>query len=48
LVGKTDGKRHSEDLAVDGKISEWMLGKYGGKTWTGCIWIGTAASDGLL
>jgi hypothetical protein len=29
---------------VDGKILEWILGKYGGRVWTGCIWfrIGTS------
>jgi hypothetical protein len=29
---------HSKDLGVDGNITlEWILGKYGGKLWTGCI-----------
>jgi hypothetical protein len=28
LVGKPEGKNHSEDLGVDGKIIlEWILGK---------------------
>jgi hypothetical protein len=28
LVGKPEGKNHSEDLDVDGRtILEWMLGK---------------------
>jgi hypothetical protein len=28
LVGKPEGKRHSEDLGIDGKIVlEWILGK---------------------
>jgi hypothetical protein len=32
LVGKTEGKKHAEDLGVDGKsILERILGKYGGK-----------------
>jgi hypothetical protein len=31
---------HSEDLGVDEKmILEWILEKYGGKVWTGCIWL---------
>jgi len=32
------GRDQSEDLGVDGKtILEWILEKYGGKGWTGCI-----------
>jgi hypothetical protein len=32
------GTYHADDLGVDGKvILEWILGKYGGKMWTGCI-----------
>jgi len=31
LVGKLKGRDHSEDLGVDGKILEWMSGKYGGR-----------------
>jgi hypothetical protein len=32
------GRNHSEDLGVDGGIIlEWILGKWGGKVWTGCI-----------
>jgi hypothetical protein len=32
------GKDNSEDLDVDGKIIlEWILGKYGGRVWTGII-----------
>jgi hypothetical protein len=28
------------DLGVDGKIMlEWILGKYGERVWTGCIWL---------
>jgi hypothetical protein len=34
------GRDHSEDLDIDGKIIlEWILGKLGGKLWTGCIWL---------
>jgi hypothetical protein len=34
LVGKPEGKNHSEKLGVDGRIIlEWMLGKYGGSVW---------------
>jgi hypothetical protein len=39
LVRKPD---HSEDLEVDGRIIlEWILGNYGGKVWTGGIWLRT-------
>jgi hypothetical protein len=32
---KTD---HSKDLGIDGKIIlEWIIGKYGGRMWTGCV-----------
>jgi hypothetical protein len=32
------GRDHSEDIGVDGKIIlQSILGKYGAKTWTGCI-----------
>jgi hypothetical protein len=28
----------AEDLGVDGRIIlEWILGKYGGRVWAGCI-----------
>jgi len=34
------GRDHSEDLGTDEKmISELILGKLGGKVWTGCIWL---------
>jgi hypothetical protein len=39
---------HSENLGVDGKILEWILGKYGGKVWTGCIWARIGTSGRLL
>jgi hypothetical protein len=43
------GKDHSEDLEVGGKIIlECVLEKYGGKVWTGCIWIRIGTSGGLL
>jgi hypothetical protein len=43
------GSDHSEDLGVDGKIIlEWILGKQGGKLWTGFIWVGIGTSGGLL
>jgi hypothetical protein len=43
------GRDHSEDLGVDGKIIlEWISEKYGGKVWTGCIWLRIGTSGGLL
>jgi hypothetical protein len=46
---KTEGKGHSEDLGVDGRIIlEWILEKWGGKMWTECIWLRMGSSGGLL
>jgi len=43
------GRDHSENLDVDGKIIlEWIIGKYGGKVWTGFIWLSMWTSGGLL
>jgi len=42
-------KDHSEDDGIDGRvILEWILGKEGGKLWTGFIWLRIEASGGLL
>jgi len=39
------GRDHSGDLGTDGNmILEWMLGKQGGKMWTGFIWLRTETS----
>jgi len=36
--GNLKGRDHLEDLGVDGKIIlEWILGKQGGKVWTGSL-----------
>jgi hypothetical protein len=41
------GRDHSEDLGTDGMIIfKWILGKYGGKVWTGCIWLRLGTSTG--
>jgi hypothetical protein len=37
-VKNPKGGDHSEDQGIDGMITlEWILGKQGGKMWTGCI-----------
>jgi hypothetical protein len=49
LVGNLKGRGHLEDLGADGNIIlEWMLGKYCGRMWTGCIWVRIETSGGLL
>jgi hypothetical protein len=49
LVGKRGGKNYSEDLGVDGRIIlKWILGRWGGKVWTGFIWLSIGTSGGLL
>jgi hypothetical protein len=47
LVGKPEGRNHAEDLGVDDNILEWILGKLGGKVWTGFFWLRTETSGGL-
>jgi len=43
------GRDHSEDLDVDGRvILQWILQKYGGKLWTGFMWLKIKTSGGLL
>jgi hypothetical protein len=43
------GRDHLEDLGVYGKIIlEWILGKYGGEVWTGCIWLRIGTSGRIL
>jgi hypothetical protein len=46
---KTEREDMSQSVGVDGKITlEWILRKYGGKVWNGCIWIRIGTSGGLL
>jgi hypothetical protein len=40
------GRDHSEDLGVDGRISDWILEKWGWKLWTGFIWLRIGTSGG--
>jgi len=43
------GRDYLGDLGADVRIVlEWMLGEQGGKVWTGCIWLRTGTSSGLL
>jgi hypothetical protein len=38
-MGNLKGRDHPEDIGVYGRIIlEWILGKWGGKMWTRCIW----------
>jgi len=49
LDAKPAGRDHSEDLSVDGKIEfEWILGKWGGKLWTGWICLRIRTRGELL
>jgi hypothetical protein len=42
-------KDHCKDLGIDERILlEWFLGNYGGKLWTGCLWLRIETSGGLL
>jgi hypothetical protein len=45
LVINQKGRDHLEDLVVDGKI---ILLKYGGRVWTGFIWVRIGTSGELL
>jgi hypothetical protein len=39
----------AEDLGIDGSIiSEQISEKYGGKVWTGFIWLRIGTSGGLI
>jgi hypothetical protein len=42
LVGKLDGLRHTWKIVL-----KWILGKQGGKVWTGCIWLRIGTSGGM-
>jgi hypothetical protein len=34
------GRDHLEALGIDERIKlKWILAKYGGKVWSGCIWL---------
>jgi hypothetical protein len=45
LQGKLTGRDHSVEPGVDGRaILEWILGRQGGKMWTGHIRLRTGTS----
>jgi hypothetical protein len=47
LVEKSEGKNHSEDLGVDGKIIlKWIEGKWGWRVWTGLVWLRIGTGGG--
>jgi hypothetical protein len=49
LVGKPEGKSHSKDQSVDGKMgSEWILGRLAWGVWIGFDWLMTWTAGGLL
>jgi len=42
-------REHLQDLGVDGRIiSKWILGKRGGRVYTGFIWLRIWTSGGLF
>jgi hypothetical protein len=48
-VGNLKGGADSEDLGVDRTIIlDWILEKYCGKLWIGCISLRIGASGGIL
>jgi hypothetical protein len=48
LAENLKGRDHLEDLGIDGRILEWILGKQGGKVWNGFIWLRIGNNIGLL
>jgi hypothetical protein len=49
MIGKPGSRDNSKDIGIDGSIIlEWKLGKYGGKVWTGSIWLRMSTRGGLL
>jgi hypothetical protein len=51
LVGKPEGKNHSEDLGVDGRIGlilKWIFGILVLRVWIGFMWLRIGTSGGLF
>jgi len=44
-----EGRDHLDDLCVDERIIlEWILGSWGGKMWTGFVWLRIGTNGKLL
>jgi hypothetical protein len=48
LVGRPEGRRHWEDLGVDGITLGWILWKWGLGMRIGFIWFSIGTGGGLL
>jgi hypothetical protein len=48
LLENLKGRDHAQDLDVDEKTLQWILGKQGEKVWTGFIWHRIRTSGILL
>ena len=49
LVGKPEGKNHSEDPVVDGRIIlRWIFRKWDVGAWTGSSWLAIGTGGGHL
>jgi len=47
--GNLNERDYLENLDVDGRIIvKYILKKYGGRVWTGFVWLGKGASGALL
>jgi hypothetical protein len=47
-VGKTQGKRHLEDLGVDGKVILKCFLRNGMRAWNGLMWLSIGTGGELL
>jgi len=49
ILEKLKGRDHFEELGVYGMIIlEWILTKWGGMLWAGCMWLRIGTSGGCL
>jgi hypothetical protein len=48
-VGRSDGRRHLEDLGVDGRIIlKRIFKKWDWEAWTGLLWLRIGTDGGRL